>query len=100
MPSEKPTTTFVLTGPRKGFTGVLGGRYKFEDGKFVCNEEVKDKIKLVLCTQYCCNIEGDKPLWETKDGASVPVGKMDKPKAPESTVVEPPKAEVKGESKK
>jgi hypothetical protein len=98
--AKKPTTTFVLTGPRKGFSGVLGGRYKFENGEFVCNEEVKDKIKLVLCSVYRCNIKGDKPLWETKDGASVKVGELDKPKAPESTVVEPPKAEVKASASK
>lgn len=100
MADQKPTTTFVLTGPREGFTGVLGGRYKFEKGKFVCNEEVKDKIKLVLCSRYCCNIEGDKPLWKTVDGQSVSVRVMDKPKSEESSVVEPPKAEVKASVKK
>ncbi len=82
----KPQVTFVLTGPRKGFTGVLGGRYGFRDGKLAVNVDVKDKMALVLCSRYACNIEGENPLWKEVDGGSVKIGDMPTP-APVVTMV-------------
>ena len=90
--------TFVLTGPRKGFTGVLGGRYGFKDGELTCDEHMKDKLMLVLCTKYCCNVKNAPPLWKTVNGASVKVTEMDIEQDPVTTVSEPPKAEVKVEA--
>jgi len=100
----KPQVTFVLTGPRKGFTGVLGGRYGFRDGKLTVNSDYKDKVALILCSRYCCNIEGENPIWAEKDGGSIKIGEMVKPESVVTAVVSDPVSsvvmpEVKVESK-
>ncbi len=90
----KAQVTFVLTGPRKGFTGVLGGRYGFKDGKLNVNVDVKDKMALVLCSRYACNIEGENPLWKEVDGGSVKISEMSKPSPVVSTVTGEPQASI------
>lgn len=92
--NSKPQITFELTGPRKGFTGMLGGRYGFRDGKLTVNTEHKDALKLTLCNRYGCNIVGEAPVWETKDGASVRVGFVEKPEVVVTTIVGEPTASV------
>lgn len=95
MPTETGrTVTFVLTGPREGFTGLLGGRYGFKNGELTINAEHKDVLKLVLCNNYACNIEGEAPIWETRDGAAVKVGEVTKPEAVITTIVGEPTASV------
>lgn len=91
---SKPQITFELTGPRKGYTGMLGGRYGFKDGKLTINVEHKDSIKLILCNNYACNIVGEAPIWETKDGGSVRVGHVDKPVPVVTTIIGEPTASV------
>lgn len=103
MPTETGrTATFVLTGPREKFTGFLG-RYGFKDGRLTVPEKFKDNLKLILCNSYGCNIEGEKPIWETVKGGSIKVGEVEKPvlettivqSSPQaSTVVPPPEPKV------
>lgn len=100
MSNSERTVTFVLTGPRKGHTGVLGGRYGFKDGKLKAPEHLRAPLATILCNRYACNIEGESPLWRTdKDGAAVKVTELDlKMDEPVSTVVEDPKAVLKGKA--
>lgn len=90
----KPQITFRLTGPREGFTGMLGGRYGFRNGELTVVEEFKDSLKLILCNNYACNIVGEAPIWETKDGASIKVGIVDKPKPVLTSIVGEPVSSV------
>lgn len=95
--AEKETSggkvTFVLTGPREGFTGVLGGMYQFVDGKLEAPESEKEYLKKHLCVGYACNIVGEAPMWETNDkGGSVKVGAVKMPKKETTTVKSAPVA--------
>lgn len=87
--------TFVLTGPRKGFTGVLNNRYGFKDGELTVDHIYRDPFRLILCTRYCCNIKGEAPLWRTeKDKAgknsSVKITDIEKPRVETTTVKSEP----------
>jgi len=90
MSNDPNRSTFVLTGPRKGFTGILGGRYGFRDGELTVDHVHKDKLKLILCTSYCCNVKGEAPLWRTEEGASVKITDLEKPKVETTTVKSAP----------
>lgn len=94
---ETGTTTFVLTGPRKGYTGVLGGRYYFRDGKIDIPVSQKDHAKRVLCTRYACNIAGEAPIWETsKEGGSVKVREVTLENPETTTISTAPTTSVEG----
>ena len=87
MSEQEGTVTFVLTGPREGYTGFLSnGRYGFKDGELTVPQSMKEGLKTILCNAYACNIKGEAPIWESKDGASVKVGEVEKPKAEVTTV--------------
>jgi len=98
MSNDTHRVTFVLTGPRKGYTGILGGRYGFRDGKLEVDEHLKDKLKIILCNRYCCNVEGEAPLWKTVNGGAVKITDVELPEPEVSVVSAPPKAELKVES--
>ncbi len=95
---EVRKSIFVLTGPREGYSGVLGGRYWFRDGELAVLDQFKDKVKLVLCNNYACNIKDEKPIWKTTevDGkkASIKIGEMSKPTPAVTTVMGDPVASV------
>jgi len=95
---EKAQVTFVLTGPREGYSGSLCGRFWFKDGILRVNAEFKDQLKLILCNQYGCNVQGEAPIWETveTDGkkSSVKVGTVTKPEAVVSATTGDPVASV------
>lgn len=103
MSEEHNRVTFVLTGGREGYSGVLGGRYGFNNGELKVDQYMREPLRTVLCTRYACNIKGEAPLWKTvtnKEGkkASVQVTALDIRKEGEVTpVMEPPKATVKVE---
>ena len=100
MSEDQNRVTFVLTGPREGFTGVLGGRYGFRNGKLTVDQHMRAPLRNVLCTRYCCNIEGEPPLWKTvksdKGKSSKQVTALDIRTESDNvtTVVEAPKAKV------
>lgn len=105
MSDDKNKVTFVLTGPREGYTGVLGGRYGFNDGKLTVDHSFRDGLRNILCVRYCCNIQNEAPLWKTvtENGlkASVKVTELDiKPVGEPVATMEPPKASVKVEVSK
>ncbi|MDJ0952474.1 MAG: hypothetical protein QNJ81_02225 [Acidimicrobiia bacterium] len=98
---ETGKVTFQLTGPRKGYTGMLGGRYYFKDGKIEVPSSAKDHVKRVLCTRYACNVVGEAPIWETdENGGAVKVGEVKLEKAEETTVSAPPTTSVEGPAPK
>jgi hypothetical protein len=96
MSDNQNKVTFVLTGPREGFTGILGGRYGFKDGELTVDEYLASSLSTVLCTRYCCNIKGRPPLWRTKNGGSVQVTELDlKTEGTETVVAAEPTTTVK-----
>lgn len=107
MSDDQNKVTFVLTGPREGFTGILGKRYGFKDGELTVDYNLRGPFSIILCNGYCCNIKGEAPLWKTVDGASVKITDVEKPKVETTTVKSAPvstttdggesaKAETKG----
>ena len=96
--------TFVLMGPRAGYTGILGDRYGFKDGRLSVPFNEKDAYKLILCTAYACNIEGEAPLWATVDvggkPSAVKVADLPKPVVETTTVRTEPKASTKASAPK
>lgn len=92
MSDDVNKVTFVLTGPRKGFTGILGKRYGFKDGELTVDHAYREAFRIILCNSYCCNIKGEAPLWKTVDGASVKVTDVEKPKVETTTVKSAPVA--------
>ena len=97
MSDDVNKVTFVLTGPRKGFTGILNKRYGFKDGELTVDHVFRDPFRLILCNNYCCNIKGEAPLWKTvkgKDGknSSVKITDVEKPKVETTTVKSAPAA--------
>jgi hypothetical protein len=98
MSNDVNKVTFVLTGPREGFTGVLGKRYGFRDGKLTVDHIFRDPFRIILCTNYCCNIKGEAPLWKTVDGASVKITDVEKPRVETTTVKSAPVHTTEGPS--
>lgn len=97
MSDDVNKVTFVLTGPRKGFTGILCKRYGFKNGELTVDHIFRDPFKIILCNGYCCNIKGEAPLWKTvenKDGknASVKITDVEKPKVETTTIKSEPVA--------
>lgn len=94
MSEDTNMVTFVLTGPRKGFTGILCKRYGFKDGELSVPHVYRDPFRLILCNNYACNIKGEAPLWKTVDGIAVKITDVEKPKAETTTVKSAPSASV------
>jgi hypothetical protein len=91
---------FVLTGPREGFTGVLGGRYGFDRGELTVEHSLRDPLRIILCNNYACNIKGEAPLWKTVDGASVKITDVEKPEKEVTTVKTQPEMLMKDDGEK
>lgn len=92
MSDDVNKVTFVLTGPREGFTGILGKRYGFKDGELSVDHVYRDAFRTILCNSYCCNIKGEAPLWQTVDGASIKITDVPKPVRETTTVKSSPSA--------
>lgn len=94
--ADEGMVVFELTGPRKGYSGTLGGRYRFVDGKISVPQVRKEGVARILCGFYGCNIVGEAPIWKTdENGGSVKVGKTPvKPAGETTTVKSPPTAKT------
>jgi len=97
---DEAKVTFVLTGPREGQTVTLGNRYSFYEGKLMAPASRKEGLKKILCNYYACNIAGEAPMWETKDGGSVKVRAVEVPKKETTTVKEEPRTSTVAPSPK
>ena len=97
--AEVPDVVFILTGAREGKSVILNDRYQFVKGKMQVSAHMKDSLKRILCARYGCNIEGEAPLWATKDldgkKASISVRALQAAKARTTTVASKPTTSVK-----
>ena len=65
---------FILTGSHdKGQTKVVNDRYSFTEGEMICDNDVADKVKPILCGYFGCIMEDvpDEAVEEPKGDNSL-----------------------------